>query len=162
MGITPKKNGFVQDGYADFMGRAVAGMLANASDINLTDAVFVGDLQKVYAGRCYGWDAGVLKTVTADIEPVIAVFEQGAMDSDEDGNFKTDVAHVIRSARVGGRVWVEVVAKGSTVDSTAALHAGTDGKLTDAADGVDVSAKIKVVGEYAVIDGKALVLVEVL
>ncbi len=161
MGITPKKNGFVQDTYADFMGQAANGMLAFASDIDLTDGVFVGDVAKAYAGRCYGLKDGSLIALDASSEPVVVVLQYG-MDSDDDGSFANEVAKVIRSNRVGGRIWCEVIAKGASVDSTAALHVNADGKLTDASDGVDVSAHIKVVGSFVATDGKALCLVEVM
>lgn len=161
MGITPKLNGFVQDTYADFMGRAVNGMLANASDVNLTDGVFVGEVKKAYAGHCYGLKDGALVAMASGIEPVFVCFEQGAMDSDDDGNYEVGTAKVLRSARVGGRIWIEVVAKGATVDSSAVLYAGTDGKITDAAEGTDISTHAKVVGTYTATDGKALCLVEV-
>lgn len=160
MGLNPVKNGFVQDTYADFMGQAVNGMLANASDVDLCDGLYVGDVEKAYAGRCYGNDHGVLKALTATDEPVICVFTQ-SMDSDTDGNFYDGVAKCLRSARVGGRVWVEVTATGTTVTPDTALKVASTGAFTDG-DGVDVSSVVKVCGTFAVTDSKALVLVEVL
>lgn len=159
--MTPIKNGFVQDTYADFMGKAANGMLAMASDINLVDGVFVGDVEKAYAGRCYALKDGTLSALTADDEPCVVVLNY-AMRSDTDGNYSENVATVLRSARVGGRIWVEVTATGTTITSATKLHVATTGAFTDAESGVDVSAKIKVVGTYTVADSKALCLVEVL
>lgn len=162
MGLTPIKNGFIQTTYADVFGKAVNGMLAYASDVNLTDGVYVGDIEKAYAGRCYALKDGKLTTLTdgSTDEPVIVCFDQ-SMDSDVDGNFRGDVAKVLRTKRVGGRVWVEVtVASGSTVDDTAELKVASTGAFTTST-GVDVSSKVKVVGTYPVVDSKALCLVEV-
>lgn len=157
----PSKNGFVQDTYSDFMGKAVNGMLAFASDVNLVDGVVVADVEKAYAGRCYGFDGEKLVTLTATTEPVVVILNY-AMATDENGNYSDNVATVLRSARVGGRVWVEVTSTNTTITSASELKVATTGAFTDGSTGIDVSAKIKVVGSYTVTDGKALCLVEVL
>lgn len=159
--MTPSKNGFVQDAYADFMGAGVAGMVAEASDVVLIDGVFVGDVGKAYAGRCYGLTDGKLEALTATNEPVVVTLAY-SMSSDAEGNYAENVATVMRSDRVGGRIWVEVTSSATTITSATKLFVASTGAFTDAEGGVDVSDKIKVVGAYTVSDSKALVLVEVL
>lgn len=159
--MTPSKNGFIQDQYADFMGAGVAGMVANASDVVLIDGVFVGDVEKAYAGRCYGLTDGKLATLTATAEPVIVTLAY-SMETDSDGNYSSNVATVMRSARVGGRVWVDVTSTETTISSATKLYVASTGAFTTTEGGVDVSEKIKIVGSYTVKDSKALVLVEVL
>lgn len=157
MGITPVKNGFVQTVYADFMGQAVNGMLANASDINLCDTVYTGDI-KGYAGRCYGVKAGKLVVYADGSEPVICVFHQ-QMNSDDDGNYDEGTCTVLRSKRIGGRIFVEVSGSAEITEDTT-LNIDGDGKFTTDS-GTSLGAHVKVIGSYTPVDKKALVEIEV-
>lgn len=157
MGITPVKNGFVQTVYADFMGQATNGMLANASDINLCDSVYTGDI-KGYAGRCYGLKGGKIVSYTDGLEPVICVFHQ-QMNSDDDGNYDEGTCTVLRSKRIGGRVFVEVSGTTEITEDTT-LSIDSDGKFTSES-GTSLASHVKVVGEYSPVNEKALVEIEV-
>jgi hypothetical protein len=157
MGITPVKNGFVQTVYADFMGQATNGMLANSSDINLCDSVYTGDI-KGYAGRCYGLKAGKIVSYADGLEPVVCVFHQ-QMNSDDEGNYDEGTCTVLRSKRIGGRIFVEVSGISEITEDTT-LSVDSDGKFTTGS-GTSLAEHVKVVGEYSPVDSKALVEIEV-
>lgn len=123
------KNDFAQSNYYDQMAPAVAGMLANASDYNLTDSAFVFG-EPIPAGT------GVVRqftTANSNVQGVnnIAVrapelttkaedfagilVSNAVMHSDQSGapaGRAGDVINYLRKDRVGGRVWVRL-AKGA-------------------------------------------------
>ena len=124
-GFRGTAQGAVQDAYYDQPAVSVPGMLAYASDIDLCDAIFVGETNGVGAG------AGIKETVydnsiDAQTPPVAAylptggesisdfagviVFDEG-MQCDENGNPGWGLGRVaqrLRAKRVGGRIWVKV------------------------------------------------------
>lgn len=118
--------GSVQTSYADQPGAGVPGMLAFASDINLTDSVYIGEATGIAAGlgvvfvdvdntaapanlqrpgvAAYLPDS---TTVAYDFKGVVVFDEQ--MQSDENGvpgYASGRVGRVLVSARVGGRIYV--------------------------------------------------------
>ena len=124
---SPVVNAFGQDTYFDQQGTALAGMLANASDINLVDAAVVGEeLDFAVCGRFYP-----LKVDTSIIRPgvnteKITSYDDATLSSppdewcvvvrnqqvqtnaeNESGWESKRMANVLRTSRVGGRIWVE-------------------------------------------------------
>lgn len=122
------KNDFAQSNYYDQMSPAVAGMLANASDYNLTDSAFVFG-ESIPAGT------GVVRqftTANSNVQGVNSVavrapelttkaedfagilVSNAVMHSDKSGvpaGRAGDVVNYLRKDRVGGRIWVRL-AKG--------------------------------------------------
>lgn len=142
--------GSVQTTYTDQPGVAVAGMLAFSSDINMCDAVFIGEPLGIEAGKGVQFVAsdeglGFQRPPVAAYLPAgsesaaemagILVFDQ-AMQSmeDTDGNpingwAKGRVGRILRPGRGGGRVYVK--AKEAIVPGTSSVNwvitAGSDG-----------------------------------
>ena len=139
--------GAVQTTYDDQPGVAVPGMLAFASDINMCDAVFIGETNGIAAGVGVQFIIGdeglgfqrpaVLAYLPNGGEAAaelagIVVFDE-AMQSDTNGIpgwAKGRVARIVRPGRAGGRVYVkaveEVVAGTSTVNWV--ITVGSDAK----------------------------------
>ena len=140
-------SGSVQANYTDQPGVGVAGMLAFASDINLCDAIIVGETNGVAAGRgvtaTLNTAAGTnlqrpdrslfLPAVADDAADLagIVVFDEN-MQTDENGVpgwAKGRFARVLRPVRAGGRIYVK--AKEAIAPATATVNwvtvAGTDG-----------------------------------
>ena len=118
--------GSVQTTYADQPGVGVPGMLAFASDINMCDAMFIGEADGIAAGKGVqgivadeglGFTRPGLAAYLPDGDEAaaelygIVVFDE-AMQSNEDGvpgwAFGR-VARVVRPGRAGGRVYVKAV-----------------------------------------------------
>lgn len=167
-GYRGNKGGAVQTAYTDQPGQAMPGMLAFASDINLTDALYVGETLGLLSG------VGIkLSNVSDDISlqrpnlsallPTagmaaadfggILVFDEH-MQSDENGNPGYELGRIgrfLRPIRAGGRVYVKVKA---TVDHTTddvywIFTAGTTFALGDfapAMEGTVVQAGASVAG----------------
>lgn len=133
MVYTPQR-GFAQSRYFDQQATALAGMLANASDINLVDSAFVGPVDATV-----GLTAGIGVKVNAAIRsnrpglnydivmpPDIAatddsfagiVVRNQFMRTNSNGEacyFFEDMANYARRGRSGARIWVQL-AQGSTV-----------------------------------------------
>lgn len=123
---TPVRNGFVQDAYADQMETAYVGLLANTSDINLCDSFIAGDTANPN-GLLAG--IGVIEKESTDptrpgINEQIANYPAAGavaanfvgitvrneqMGTNADGNpckFAGEMVNILRSKRVGGRIWV--------------------------------------------------------
>lgn len=136
---TPVRNGFVQDTYADQMESAYAGMLANASDINLCDSYIAGDTADPN-GLLAG--IGVVETESTDptrpgVNEQIANYPAAGaavadfagitirseqMGTNADGNpckFAGEMINVLRSKRVGGRPWVMLTNGATSFGGTA-------------------------------------------
>lgn len=124
------KNEFAQDAYYDQMAPAVAGMLANASDYNLTDSAFVfGEPIPTGTGVARQFTtansnvqginnvavrAPELTTKAEDFAGILV--SNAVMHSSQEGTpagRAGDVVNYLRKDRVGGRVWVRL-AKGTT------------------------------------------------
>ncbi len=130
---TPKR-GFIQSEYFDQQGTALAGMLANASDMNLVDSAFVG-----IADEIYGMPAGIgvieqPATVTnragvnnitvmpplanaTDSEFAGVVVRNQAMRSNPNGEacwYTDTMCNIARRDRSGARIWVQL-ASGTSV-----------------------------------------------
>ena len=116
--------GFVQSAVYDQMGTALEGRLANASDINLCDAYSIGEANGVIVGRGVALSSisGVKKPGINDYKVVLPTSSSTATDfagilvrtdtgrTDAEGNNYMgyqEVGTVLRSARVGGRIWVK-------------------------------------------------------
>ena len=133
MVYTPQR-GFAQSQYFDQQATALAGMLANASDINLVDSAFVGQVDPV-AGLTAGIGVQILPTVASNrpgLNYDVAIPPQAsATDADFAGivvrnqfmrtnaageacYFYQDMCNYARRGRAGSRIWVEL-AFGSTV-----------------------------------------------
>lgn len=128
----PRK-GFAQTQYFDQMATALAGMLANASDINLVDNAFVGEVDPA-VGLMAG--IGVVAHYTTQsnrpglnqqilVPPSDAATEADFagivvrnqfMRTNDDGEacyYEEDIANFARRDRAGARIWVRL-AHGST------------------------------------------------
>lgn len=149
-GFRGSVNGSVQTTYDDQPGQAMPGMLMFASDINMCDAVFIGETNGIEAGKGVQFvnaDEGlgfqrpaVLAYLPAGTEAAaelagIVVFDE-AMQSqaDADGNpingwAKGRVARVLRPGRGGGRIYVKAIAEIIVGTSTVnwVIAAGSDG-----------------------------------
>lgn len=118
------KFGFVQSAVYDQMGIALEGRLANASDINLCDAYSIGEANGVIVGRGVALSSisGAKKPGINDYKVVLPTSSSVATDfagilvrtdtgrTDADGNNYMgyqEQGTVLRSARVGGRIWVK-------------------------------------------------------
>lgn len=149
-GFRGSVNGSVQTTYDDQPGQAMPGMLMFASDINMCDAVFIGETLGIEAGKGVQFVNGdeglgfqrpaVLAYLPAGTEAAaelagIIVFDE-AMQSqaDADGNpingwAKGRMARVLRPTRAGGRIYVK--AKEAVVVGTSTVNwviaAGSDG-----------------------------------
>lgn len=133
MVYTPQR-GFAQSQYFDQQATALAGMLANASDINLVDSAFVGPVDAT-VGLTAGIGVMVNPTVrsnrpglnydivmppnsTATDESFAGIVVRNQfMRTNSNGEacyFFKDMANYARRDRAGARVWVQL-AQGSTV-----------------------------------------------
>lgn len=118
------KFGFVQSTVKDQMGISLAGRLANASDINLCDSYTIGETAGVGVGLGVSLStiAGVKKPGINDTEVKLPASNAAATDfagilirtdtghTDENGKSYVadkEVGVVLRSDRVGGRIWVK-------------------------------------------------------
>lgn len=116
------KFGFVQTSVTDQMGVALEGRLANASDINLCDGISAGEDVPVGYGVVYSVLAGALKaginseqvklptgdSIAADFGGIVIRTETGHTDTNGVSyTAQKEIATVLRSDRVGGRVWVK-------------------------------------------------------
>lgn len=133
MVYTPQR-GFAQFQYFDQQATALAGMLANASDINLVDSAFVGPVDAT-VGLTAGIGVMVKPTVRSNrpglnydivMPPNSAATDESFagivvrnqfMRTNSNGEacyFFEDMANYARRDRAGARVWVQL-AQGSTV-----------------------------------------------
>ena len=147
------KFGFVQESVTDQIGVALEGRLANASDINLCDGVSAGEDIPVGYGVVYSVLAGALKAginseqvklptasaQAADFGGIVVRTETGHTNTNNVSyTAAKEIATVLRSDRVGGRIWVKaqgalttggdiywVVADDSDNDLTAGGFTGT-------------------------------------
>ena len=145
-GFRGTSGGAVQTSYTDQPGQAVDGMLMFSSDINLCDAVYVGETNGIAAGRGVKVAAGS-DTISLQRPNLVAslpesgdtaaaligivVFDE-QMQSDANGipgvGYER-MAMLLRSSRVGGRIYVkcpEAVTVGSSTVNWVTV-AGTDG-----------------------------------
>lgn len=142
------KFGFVQTTVTDQIGVALEGRLANASDINLCDGVSAGENVPVGYGVVYSALAGALKAginseqvklptasaQAADFGGIVVRTETGHTDANGvNYTAEKEIATVLRSDRVGGRIWVKAqsaITKGGDLywvvadDADAGLTAG--------------------------------------
>lgn len=142
------KFGFVQETVTDQIGVALEGRLANASDINLCDGVSAGENIPVGYGVVYSALAGALKAginseqvklptasaQAADFGGIVVRTETGHTNTDGVSyTAEKEIATVLRSDRVGGRIWVKAqsaITKGGDLywvvadDADAGLKAG--------------------------------------
>lgn len=133
MVYTPQR-GFAQFQYFDQQATALAGMLANASDINLVDSAFVGPVDAT-VGLTAGIGVMVNPTVRSNRPglnyDIVMPPDQAATDeafagivvrnqfmrTNSNGEacyFFEDMANYARRDRAGARIWVQL-AQGSTV-----------------------------------------------
>ena len=133
MVYTPQR-GFAQFQYFDQQATALAGMLANASDINLVDSAFVGPVEAT-VGLTAGIGVMVNPTVRSNrpglnydivMPPDSAATDEAFagivvrnqfMRTNSNGEacyFFEDMANYARRDRAGARIWVQL-AQGSTV-----------------------------------------------
>lgn len=124
------QRGFAQSQYFDQQATALAGMLANASDINLTDSAFVGNVP-ADTGLVAGIGVQVLPTTVSNragvnydiVVPPLAsatdadfagvVVRNQVMRTNSNGEacmFTNDMANYARRGRAGSRIWVKLVA----------------------------------------------------
>ena len=142
------KFGFVQTTVTDQIGVALEGRLANASDINLCAGVSAGENIPVGYGVVYSALAGALKAginseqvklptasaQAADFGGIVVRTETGHTDANGvNYTAEKEIATVLRSDRVGGRIWVKAqsaITKGGDLywvvadDADAGLTAG--------------------------------------
>lgn len=177
------KFGFVQSAVYDQMGISQEGRLANASDINLCDGYSVGETDGIGVGLgvIFSSITGVKKPGINDIECKLPTTGKALADfkgiviktdtcrTDETGrNYmaEDEIATVLRTERVGGRIWVkaqEALTAGGAIywiiaDTTS--HGLTVGGFTGTAhssDTVAVTTKLKVLttasaGELALVE----------
>lgn len=136
MVYTPQK-GFAQSQYFDQQATALAGMLANASDINLVDSAFVTGadaVEGVTAGIAVcavpatqsnrpGVNFAMVRPMYAEAvgTSVVGVIVRNQfMRTNANGEacfFNEDMANLLRLTRVGGRIWVQLVGTASTVQN---------------------------------------------
>lgn len=127
MVYTPQR-GFAQSQYYDQQATALAGMLANASDYNLVDSAFVGDVDPVL-GLTAGLGVQVYPTVASNRPglnyDVLGLPQATATDAEFGGivvrnqfmrtnaageacHFYQDMANYARRERSGARIWVQL------------------------------------------------------
>ena len=161
------KFGFVQTAVYDQMGISQEGRLANASDINLCDGVSVGEANGVGVGLGVSFAAlaGVKKAGINDTKCVLPtagtaedkfagiVVKTDTCRTDENGrNYiaEAEIASVLRSDRVGGRIWVkaqEALTAGAPIYwiiANTTGHGLAVGGFTGTAHGADTVALTKV------------------
>ena len=118
------KFGFVQSAVYDQMGISLAGRLANASDINLCDAVAVGESNGIGVGlgvsvaslsgaKKPGINDTQLKLPTAssyatDFAGILVRTDTGRTDAEGNSYMGyQEIGTLLRADRVGGRIWVK-------------------------------------------------------
>lgn len=116
------KFGFIQSSINDQMGVALEGRLANASDINLCDGISAGENIPVGCGVVYSALSGAIKAginaekvslptagaTEADFGGIVVRTDTGHTNTDNVSYVaKEEIATVLRSNRVGGRIWVK-------------------------------------------------------
>ena len=138
---TGSNNGFMQAAYVDQQGTALPGDLAYASDVDLIDACVVsmpagseGDLLPVGVGvvGAYSADASRPGMTSVKVSPVgadttaaqlygVTVRNQQCRTDENNvsGWGDGDVCNVMRTARVGGRIWVTA---GNAATANTAAH----------------------------------------
>ncbi len=136
--------GSVQANYTDQPGVGVPGMLAFASDINLSDAVYIGEEDGIAAGRGVIFnpvnnDISLQRpnvsaslpddtTIVADFKGIVVFDEQMQSDSvGTPGWAQGRMGRILRNDRAGGRIYVSA-REDITIDDTVNLViiAGTD------------------------------------
>ena len=118
------KFGFVQSSVYDQMGVALEGRLANASDINLCDAYSIGESGGIPVGRGVSLSAisGAIKaginnekallptssSLATDFAGVLVRTDTGHTDANGVNYMaEQEMGTILRSTRVGGRIWVK-------------------------------------------------------
>ena len=138
------KFGFVQSAVYDQMGVSLAGRLANASDINLCDAVSVGETAGIGVGLGVAVSAlsGAIKpginalelklptssSTAADFAGILVRTDTGRTDAD--GN--NYIGHKEIGTLLRGRIWIEAqdaITAGAPLHWVIADTAGTDKKI---------------------------------
>lgn len=143
------KFGFVQSAVYDQMGVSLEGRLANASDINLCDAISVGETNGIGVGLGVSVAAlsGAIKpginseqlklptgsSTAADFAGILVRTDTG--HTDVDGNsymgYK-EMGTLLRKERVGGRIWIkaqDAITAGGNLYWVIADTAGTGKKI---------------------------------
>jgi hypothetical protein len=138
---TPIPLGQVQATYNDQMASALEGMLANQSDINLTDSMLVNEADGIVCGR------GVVETInTTAVRPgvndvsialptgsttagllagiVVRPFTPMSTLADDARILDNRAAMVLSTARIGGRIWIRAYG-GCTAGATAFWRVGS-------------------------------------
>lgn len=132
----PRKHGFAQEQYYDQQATALPGMLANASDINLCDSAFISD---TYPDGLTAGTAVCAVPATKSNRPgvnfaMVRPMFPGATGNDIAGIvvrnqwmrtndkgeacfFKEDICNLLRTSRVGGRIWVKFVGTETAVQN---------------------------------------------
>jgi len=156
------KFGFIQSAIYDQMGVALEGRLANASDINLCDSISCGEDNGIGVGLGVSIAAlsGAKKagindqkivlptssSTATDFGGIVVRTETGRTDADNRTYVaKEDIATVLRSERVGGRIWVkawdDITTGGdcywiidNSVDSDQIIGAFTGSEIKDSSD----------------------------
>lgn len=143
------KFGFVQSAVYDQMGVSLAGRLANASDINLCDAVSVGETAGIGVGLGVAVSAlsGAIKpginalelklptssSTAADFAGILVRTDTGRTDADGNNYIgHKEIGTLLRANRVGGRIWIEAqdaITAGAPLHWVIADTAGTDKKI---------------------------------
>lgn len=120
------KFGFVQSAVYDQMGVSLAGRLANASDINLCDAVSVGETAGIGVGLGVAVAAisGAIKpginslelklptgaSTAADFAGILVRTDTGRTDADGENYIgHKEIGTLLRANRVGGRIWIKAI-----------------------------------------------------
>lgn len=132
----PRKHGFAQEQYYDQQATALPGMLANASDINLCDSAFISDTypEGLTAGTAVcavpatksnrpGVNFAMVRPMfpgaTGNDIAGIVVRNQW-MRTNDNGEacfFKEDMCNILRTSRIGGRIWVKFVGTETAVQN---------------------------------------------
>ena len=148
---TGSNNGFMQAAYVDQQGTALPGDLAYASDVDLIDACVVSmpagserNLLPVGVGvvGAYSADASRPGMTSVKVSPVgadttaaqlygVTVRNQQCRTDENNvsGWGDGDVCNVMRTARVGGRIWVTA---GNAATANTAAHNGSELMITAA------------------------------
>ena len=145
-------NGAVQANYTDQPGKAVAGMLAFASDINYCDAVMIGETNGLAAGRAAIFAQNTASANNFQVPDVSASYPTVALTTEAafiaaggilvfEENMQTDengvpgyaagrIGRFLRINRIKGRIYVKAVE--AIVVGTSSVNlvtvAGSDGK----------------------------------
>lgn len=176
------KFGFVQSAVYDQMGVSLEGRLANASDINLCDAVSVGETNGIGVGLGVavaslsamkpGINSDQLKLPTAastaaDFAGILVRTDTGRTDADGNNymGYK-EIGTLLRKDRVGGRIWIkaqDAITTGGNLYWVVADTAGS-GKKIGGFMGSNVSGDTVLIPGVKVVAGAAagkLALIEV-